>query len=79
MSTQKLSSIKIPPFDKEHYTLWKKKMMLYIRASNPPYLDILKHGPFIPQVEIPETTSDIEIIPARFEPKDPAKYTEAEK
>ena len=54
-------------------------MMLYIRASNPLYLDIHKHGPFIPHVEIPETTSDTEIIPARFEPKDPTKYTEAEK
>lgn len=79
MSSQKLSSIKIPPFDKEHYNLWKKKMMLFIKASNPMYLDILKHGPFIPMIEIPETTVGTEKIPKHYEPKDPSKYNDPKK
>ena len=54
-------------------------MMLYIRASNPMYVNILKLGPFIPHVEIQETTSGTEIIPRHFEPNDPLKYTEDEK
>ncbi|KAK1355317.1 CCHC-type domain-containing protein [Heracleum sosnowskyi] len=79
MSSQKLISIKIPPFNKEHYSLWKKKMLIFIKASNPMYLDILKHGPFTPMIEIAETTIGTEIIPARYEPKDPSKYTDPEK
>lgn len=72
MSSHKLSSIKISPFDKDHYSLWKMEMMLFIRAANPMYLDILKHGPFVPQVEIPATTVGTEIVPAHWKAKDPA-------
>ncbi|KAK1388300.1 hypothetical protein POM88_016478 [Heracleum sosnowskyi] len=79
MSSQKLSSIKIPAFNREHYNLWKKKMLLFIRASNPMYLDILKHGPFIPMIEITETTVGTEKIPKHYEPKDPFKCTDPEK
>ncbi|KAK1378931.1 hypothetical protein POM88_025675 [Heracleum sosnowskyi] len=54
-------------------------MLLFIKASNPMYLDILKHGPFIPIIEIGETTVGTEIIPARHVPKDPSKYIDPEK
>ena len=42
INTQKISSIKIPTFDKTNYTLWKKKMLLFIRMANPLYIQILK-------------------------------------
>lgn len=44
MCSQKLSSIKIPTFDKEHYALRKKKMSLFMKASNPIYPKIIKNG-----------------------------------
>ncbi|KAL8111634.1 hypothetical protein AgCh_019381 [Apium graveolens] len=56
MNTQKLSSIKIPTFDKSNYTLWKKKMMLFIRMTNPLYVQILKNGPFTPMERVEEST-----------------------
>ena len=79
MSTQKTCNIKIPKFDKENYSLWKMKMMLFIKATNPMFPDILKNGPFIPLEEIPETTSGIAIIPAYMKPKDQSKWNDTEK
>ena len=43
MSTQRVSSVKIPLFDKENYGLWKKKMMLFLQMVNPKYLGVLKN------------------------------------
>ena len=79
MNTQKISSIKIPTFDKANYTLWKKKMMLFIRMANPFYIQILKNGPFIPMVRVEESTYGDIVIPAHYAPKDPVEYTDPEK
>ena len=54
MSSQKVSSIKIPQFDKSRYNLWKKKMLLYIRASNPEYMRVLREGRHVPMKDHPE-------------------------
>ena len=40
-------TVKVPKFDKENYNLWKIKMLLFIKAANPLYPDILKNGPFV--------------------------------
>ena len=58
MSSQKVGSIKIPPFDKENYGLWKKKMTLFIKAANPLYMGIMDNGPFVPQKLIPESVTE---------------------
>ncbi|KAL8088143.1 hypothetical protein AgCh_038062 [Apium graveolens] len=79
MNTQKISSIKIPTFDKANYTLWKKKMMPFIRMANPLYIQILKNGPFIPMVIVDESTDRDMVIPAHYAPKDPAEYTDLKK
>ena len=48
MTTQRLSSFKIPMFDKENYRLWKKKMTLFLQVANPKYLGVLNNGHKIP-------------------------------
>ena len=53
MSSQKNCNVKIPKFDKDNYNLWKMKMMLFMKATNPMFPDILKNGPFVPLEEIP--------------------------
>ena len=56
MSSQKVGSIKIPPLDKEIYSLWKKKMTsVHTKAANPLYMGIMDNGPFVPQKLIPES------------------------
>ena len=79
MSSQKLSSIKIPAFDMATYTLWKKKMLLFIKMANPMYPDILKNGPFFHQTMVPATTVGDEIVPPNLVKKDPSQYSESEK
>ncbi|XP_074346934.1 uncharacterized protein LOC141685747 [Apium graveolens] len=54
MSSQKVGSIKVPKFDKENYNLWKKKMILYLKAANPDYMEILNDGPHIPEMVDPD-------------------------
>ena len=79
MNTQNISSIKIPTFDKTNYTLWKKKMLLFIRMANHLYIQILKNGPFTPMVRVEESTDGDRVIPAHFAPKDTSEYTETER
>ena len=74
MSTQRVSSVKIPIFDKENYGLWKKKMMLFLPVANPKYLGVLKNGPKIPMVIVAESIeNNIVVITARTYPKDPVE------
>ena len=62
MNTHKISSIKIHAFDKTNYTLWKKKMLLFIRMANHLYIQILKKGPFTHMVRVEESTDGDMVI-----------------
>ena len=80
MTTQRVSSIKIPLFDKENYGLWKKKMTLFLQVVNPKYLGALKNGPKIPMVIVAESVeNNIVVVAAKTYPKDPTDYTPDEK
>ncbi|XP_074355636.1 uncharacterized protein LOC141695276 [Apium graveolens] len=47
--------------------------------ANPMYVEILRHGPFIPMERISELTDWDMVIPAHFCSKDPSTYTESYK
>ena len=80
MSTQKTGSIKVPQFDRDHYSLWKMKILLFIRASNSMYLSILRNGPYVPKKIIEATTGvDGSRTPARTVPKELSEYTDTNK
>ena len=79
MISQKVGSIKVPPFDRVNYNMWKLKMNLFIRTANSEYLKILKNGSFVPMKIIPETTVDGVRVPQRSTPKDPTEFTDSEK
>lgn len=69
----------IPPFDKDNYDLWKKKMLLYIRVANTKYMNVLMTGPKIPMDIVEEQTVDGITTPGSSNPNDPTTYTPAEK
>ena len=79
MSSHKLSRIKIPPFDRDNYILWKKRMLLFLNIANTTYGELLKNGPFTPVILVPETTVGDEILPSKWVPKDPSLYSNSEK
>lgn len=79
MSTQRVSSVKIPQFDQVNYDLWKRKMRLFLRAANPKYTGILATGALPPDTVVPEHEVEGIIFPSQSYPKNPAEYSEAEK
>lgn len=79
MSSQKLSSIKTPTFDKANYNQWEKNLLLFIKTANLIYPEMLKNGPYMSVVLVPETTSSSEVVPATWVPKEPFMYTDIEK
>ena len=79
MTTQRVGTVKIPVFDRENFSLWKKKMTLFLQVANPKYIGVLKSGPLVPMVFEEERTEDSVIIPARQYVKEAKDYTSDEK
>ncbi|KAK1388395.1 hypothetical protein POM88_016573 [Heracleum sosnowskyi] len=80
MSTHKVGTVKIPMFSKEHYPMWKKKMILLLQVANVKYLGVLKNGPKLPMiVEEEQIENNVVTHAARMYPKDPKDYTADEK
>ncbi|KAK1371594.1 hypothetical protein POM88_037686 [Heracleum sosnowskyi] len=48
MSTTKYESMKIPILKKSEYPTWRVKMLMYLEAMDPDYLDRIRDGPYIP-------------------------------
>ena len=78
MSTQMISSIKIPPFSKEHFGLWKRHMLLFLRTANRKYIGILNKGVSTPMNVILAHEEDGVLIPHQTFPKEPSEYTDEE-
>ncbi|KAK1356415.1 hypothetical protein POM88_049671 [Heracleum sosnowskyi] len=77
---KKTAGIKVPPFTRDDFGLWKMKMLLFIKASNPLYIGILENRPFIPMKPVNESTSpDGSRIPQGTQPKDITEYTDSDK
>lgn len=43
---------KPPRFDPEHFSLWKGRMLLFLRAQNNQLIKILNEGPYVPRILI---------------------------
>ena len=71
MSSQKIGGLKVPKFDKGNYNLWKKRMLLYLRAVDHRYIKIIQKGPYVFEEVDPENTE-------KRIPKNPDNYTEKE-
>ncbi|KAK1361712.1 hypothetical protein POM88_046186 [Heracleum sosnowskyi] len=79
-TTQKVGTVKIPMFSKEHYPMWKKKMLLFLQVANVKYLGVLNYGPKLPMiVEEEQIENDVVSRAARMYPNDPKDYTADEK
>ena len=80
MSSTKIGNIKVPPFERVNYNLWKKKMTMFLKALNPMFLGILEKGLGTPMKMSSETTCvDVVKTTPPPVPKDPSEYTEPEK
>ncbi|XP_017246111.1 uncharacterized protein LOC108217742 [Daucus carota subsp. sativus] len=76
-----MSGFEVPLFSRDAYNMWKKKMLLFIKLSNPAYMKILESGSCVPKKTIPgiAATSTSSAVSEVEVPKDPFEYTDKEK
>ena len=49
MSTTKQESLKIVVLNKDDYLTWKVKIILYLEAADPYFIDMITDGPYVPK------------------------------
>ena len=54
MSTTKQESLKIVVLNKADYPTWKVKMILYLKAADPKFIDRIPDGPDVLKKLIPQ-------------------------
>ncbi|KAK1357060.1 hypothetical protein POM88_050316 [Heracleum sosnowskyi] len=67
--------MKIPILKKSEYPTWKVKMLMYLEAMDPDYLDMIRDGPYIPTRIIERT----ETVPKHYVVKAKSEWTPEEK
>ena len=54
MSTTEQESLKILVLNKADYPTWKIKMILYLEAADPDFIDRITDGPHVPKKLVPK-------------------------
>ncbi|KAK1361436.1 hypothetical protein POM88_045910 [Heracleum sosnowskyi] len=75
MSTTKYESMKIPILKISEYPTWRVKMLMYLEAMDPDYLDRIRDGPYIPTKFVERTDT----VPEHYVVKAKAEWTPEEK
>ncbi|KAK1379053.1 hypothetical protein POM88_025797 [Heracleum sosnowskyi] len=75
MSGNRYETMKIPMLKKTEFSTWKVKMLMYLEASDPDYIDRISNGPFIPTEPVAAT----ETTPAGLAPKKKSEWTPEDK
>ncbi|KAK1369394.1 hypothetical protein POM88_035486 [Heracleum sosnowskyi] len=75
MSTTKYESMKIPILKKSEYSTWRVKMLMYLEAMDPDYLDRIRDGPYVPTRIIERTDT----VPEHYVVKAKSDWTLEEK
>ena len=53
MSGNKFENFKILVLKKTEYLTWRVKMLMYLEASDPHYIDRINEGPYLPRKIVP--------------------------
>ena len=75
MSTNKYESLNIPILKKSEYPTWKVKIMMYLKASDSDYLDIIFDGPCVLKKLVPQ----VDGVPKHYVKKTKTEMTPEEK
>ena len=79
MSTTKYEHIRIPVLKKTDFSTWKIKMLMFLEATNPDYIDRINDGPHEPRKLVPSAVVDGVEIPEHYVAKDKFEWTAEEK
>ena len=79
MSTTMYEHIRIPVLKKSYYSTWKVKMLMFLEATDPDYIDRINDGPHEPIKLVPAAVVDGVTIPEYYVAKDKLEWTPEEK
>ena len=79
MSTTKYEHIRIPVLKKTDFSTWKIKMLMFLEATDPDYIDRINDGPHEPRKLVPSAVVDGVEIPEHYVAKDKFEWTTEEK
>ena len=79
MSTTKYEHIRIPVLKKSDYSTWKVKMLIFLEATDPDYIDRINDGPHEPRKLVPAAVVDGITVPEHYVAKDKFEWTSEEK
>ena len=79
MSTTKYEHVRIPVLKKTDFSTWKIKMLMFLEATDPDYIDRINDGPHEPRKLVPSAVVDGVEIPEHYVAKDKFEWTAEEK
>ena len=79
MSTTKYEHIRIPVLKKSDYSTWKVKMLMFLEATDPDFIDRINDGPHEPKKLVPAAVVDGITVPEHYVAKDKFEWTSEEK
>ena len=71
MFGNKFENFKIHVLKKTEYSTWRVKMLMYLEASDPDYIDRINEGPYLPRKIVPQ----IETEPEQFIIKEKSEWS----
>ena len=60
MSGNKYENFKIPVLKQTEYSTWRVKMLMYLEASDPHYIEKINDGPYLPRKIVPRIATEPE-------------------
>ena len=75
MSGNKFENFKIPVLKNTEYSTWRVKMLMYLEASDPDYIDRINDGPYLPRKIVPQTATE----PEQFIIKEKSEWSPEDK
>ena len=75
MSRNKYENFKIPVLKNTEYSTWRVKMLMYLEASDPDYIDMINDGPYLPRKIVPQTATE----PEQFIIKEKSEWSPEDK
>ena len=75
MFGNKYENFQIPVLKKTEYSTWRVKILIYLEASDPDYIDRINDGPYLPRKIVSQTPTE----PERFVLKEKNEWSPEEK
>ena len=70
----KYEGIRIPILKKTEYSTWRVKMLMFLEATDPDYIDTINDGPYIPTKLVGAYTENGKSVPEHYVMKEKKEW-----